>query len=48
MGTLACGTSIEVKGVGQECPTHTSMSNFRHVEFYLSSVTALAILGSPK
>jgi hypothetical protein len=25
-GTLGCGASVEVKGVGQECPTHTSMS----------------------
>jgi hypothetical protein len=31
-GTLACGTSIQVKGVGQECLTHTSMSDSRHVE----------------
>jgi hypothetical protein len=47
-GTLACGTSIQVKGVGQECPTHTSMSDSRHAELYLFSVNGLAILGSPK
>lgn len=26
-GTLGCGTSVEVKGVGQECPTHTNVSD---------------------
>jgi hypothetical protein len=26
-GTLACGASVEVKGVGQECPTHTRVSD---------------------
>lgn len=30
-GTLGCDTSVEVKGFGQECPTHTSMSDSRHV-----------------
>jgi hypothetical protein len=47
-GTLACGTSIEGKGVGQECPTYTSMSGSCHAELYLFSVNALALLGSPK
>jgi hypothetical protein len=32
-GTLGCGTSVEVKGVGQECPTHTRTSVPRHVRF---------------
>jgi hypothetical protein len=26
-GTLGCGASVEFKGVGQECPTHTSVSD---------------------
>jgi hypothetical protein len=26
-GTLGCGAAVEFKGVGQECPTHTSVSD---------------------
>jgi hypothetical protein len=54
-GTLGCGASVEIKGVGQECPTHTSVSdphkNVRFpatLDFYLSSTDDPEVLGFPK